>query len=71
MSVTATEPVSKEAEQNWPAWFQEQQASAWADYEATPEPTRKDEPGAFRILARLRLSDFQVAGAGHERRTID
>ena len=62
MSLTASVPVSKEAEQNWPAWFQEQQASAWSDYEATPEPSRKDEAWRFSNIAALRLSDFEVAG---------
>ena len=61
MSVTATDPVSKEAEQNWPAWFQDQQASAWADYEATPDPTRKDEPWRFSNIGAIGLSEFQIA----------
>ena len=61
MSVTATQTVSKEAEQNWPAWFQEQQASAWADYEATAAPTRRDEPWRFSDIGWLDLSAFQVA----------
>ena len=63
MSLTASVPVSKEAEQNWPAWFQEQQASAWSDYETTPEPSRKDEAWRFSNIAALRLSDFEVAGS--------
>jgi Fe-S cluster assembly protein SufD len=61
MSVTAVELVSKEAEQNWPAWFQDQQASAWADYEATPDPTRKDEPWRFSNIGALDLSEFRIA----------
>ena len=55
MSLTASVPVSKEAEQNWPAWFQEQQASAWSDYEATPGPTRKDEAWRFSNIGALGL----------------
>jgi Fe-S cluster assembly protein SufD len=62
LSLTASVPVSKEAEQNWPAWFQEQQASAWSDYEATPEPSRKDEAWRFSNIAVLRLADFEAAG---------
>ena len=62
MSLTASVPVSKEAEQNWPVWFQEQQASAWSDYETTPEPSRKDEAWRFSNIGALRLSDFEVAG---------
>jgi Fe-S cluster assembly protein SufD len=62
MSLTASVPVSKEAEQNWPVWFQEQQASARSDYETTPEPSRKDEAWRFSNIGALRLSDFEVAG---------
>jgi hypothetical protein len=54
--------VSKETEQNWPAWFQEQQASAWADYEATAVPTRKDEAWRFSNIGALGLSEFEIAG---------
>jgi Fe-S cluster assembly protein SufD len=62
MSLIASVPVSREAEQHWPAWFQEQQAAAWSDYEATPIPTRKDEAWRFSNIAALRLSDFAIAG---------
>ena len=62
MSLTASVPVSKEAEQNWPAWFQDQQASAWSDYAATPDPTRKDEAWRFSNISALRLSEFELAG---------
>ena len=61
MSLTASVPVSKEAEQNWPVWFQDQQASAWSDYEATPEPKRKDEAWRFSNIAALGLSEFEIA----------
>ncbi|HEY5770556.1 MAG TPA: Fe-S cluster assembly protein SufD [Terrimicrobium sp.] len=61
MSVTATEPVSKEAEQNWPAWFRDQQTSAWADYEGSPDPTRKDEPWRFSNIGAIGLAEFQPA----------
>ncbi|HEY5707637.1 MAG TPA: Fe-S cluster assembly protein SufD [Terrimicrobiaceae bacterium] len=61
MSVAATELTSKEAEQNWPAWFRDQQTSAWADYEATCAPTRKDEPWRFSNISAVGLSEFQVA----------
>jgi Fe-S cluster assembly protein SufD len=61
MSLTATRIVSREAEQNWPAWFQGQQASAWSDYEATAEPSRKDEAWRFSDIAALSLSTFDNA----------
>ena len=62
MSLIASAPVSREAEQHWPAWFQEQQAAAWSDYETTSDPTRKDEAWRFSNIAALRLSDFAIAG---------
>lgn len=43
----------------WPAWFRDQQATALADYEATPAPTRRDEPWRFANIAALDLSAFQ------------
>jgi Fe-S cluster assembly protein SufD len=61
MSLTATAPVSREAEQNWPAWFQDQQVAAWSDYEATRDPTRKDEPWRFSNIGALGLSEFRIA----------
>jgi len=52
----------KETAANWPAWFRDQQAAALADYEATPAPTRKDEPWRFSNIAALNLTAFQAAG---------
>lgn len=48
---------------SWPAWFQDQQNAALADYEATPAPTRRDEPWRFANIAALDLSAFQPAPA--------
>jgi Fe-S cluster assembly protein SufD len=62
MSLTASIPVSKEAEQNWPVWFQDQQAFAWSDYEATADPSRKDEAWRFSSVGALGLSEFVIAG---------
>jgi Fe-S cluster assembly protein SufD len=62
MSLTAAEPVSREAEQSWPAWFQDEQASAWSDFEATADPTRKDEPWRFSNIGALDVSRFRIAG---------
>ena len=36
-------------------------SAAWADYEATAEPTRKDEPWRFSDIGALRFSDFPIA----------
>ncbi|HEY5812306.1 MAG TPA: hypothetical protein VIT23_06615, partial [Terrimicrobiaceae bacterium] len=61
MSLTASVPTSRETDQHWPAWFQDQQTSAWSDYEATARPARKDEPWRFSTIGALELSDFQLA----------
>jgi len=58
MSATLTEQSVK----SWPEWFQARQATALADYEATPAPTRKDEPWRFSNLAALDLANFTEAG---------
>jgi Fe-S cluster assembly protein SufD len=46
----------------WPAWFRDQQNAALADYEATPAPTRRDEPWRFANIAATDISTFQPAG---------
>jgi len=60
MSATMTEPKTDICPV-WPEWFLDQQKAASADYEATPKPTRKDEPWRFANLAAIDLSDFQAA----------
>jgi Fe-S cluster assembly protein SufD len=50
-----------ETQTTWPAWFRDQQNAALADYEATPAPTRRDEPWRFANIAALDLSAFQPA----------
>lgn len=45
----------------WPEWFRDQQNAALADYEATPAPTRKDEPWRFASIGALDLSAFVPA----------
>lgn len=47
-----------ETNTSWPEWFGAQQAAALADYEATPAPTRKDEPWRFSNLAAINLDGF-------------
>ncbi len=59
MSTATTE---NETETSWPAWFRDQQAAALADFEATPAPTRKDEPWRFSNIAAVNLEDFGAAG---------
>lgn len=45
----------------WPDWFQADQQVAWADYLATPDPTRRDEPWRFANIKGLDLSGYRVA----------
>ncbi len=42
----------------WPEWFAAEQTAAAAEYEASPAPTRKDEPWRFANIAALDLSGF-------------
>lgn len=72
MSTAIAESSSQiEPETAWPAWFREQQAAALADFEATPVPTRKNEPWRFSNIAAVDLSGFQPAGpVAHEGRLI-
>lgn len=53
--------VMEEIETSWPAWFQDQQMAALADYEATPAPSRKEEAWRFANLAALDLTAFGPA----------
>lgn len=44
-----------------PLWFQELQTSAWAEFEALPFPTRKDETWRFSNVKGLDLDHYVVA----------
>jgi Fe-S cluster assembly protein SufD len=41
-----------------PAWFREQQRAAWAQFEAIPSPTRKEQAWRFSNVDALDLSPF-------------
>jgi Fe-S cluster assembly protein SufD len=58
---TVMEDPKTEAPAAWPDWFRDQQAAALADFEATPAPTRRDEPWRFANISALDLSAFQPA----------
>jgi len=58
---TALADKMTEIDLNWPEWFRDQQATALSDYEATPAPTRKDEPWRFSNIAALDLTAFLPA----------
>lgn len=62
MSTTLEETVEKTTDSAWPEWFRQQQAAAAADYEASPNPKRTDEPWRFSNLAAIDLAGFQPAG---------
>jgi Fe-S cluster assembly protein SufD len=44
-----------------PLWFQELQTSAWAEFEALPFPTRKDETWRFSNVKGLTLDQYVLA----------
>lgn len=70
MPATLTEQSLKST--NWPEWFRDQQATALADYEATPAPTRKDEPWRFSNLKALDFSPYvEAAPVASEGRLIN
>ena len=49
------------AQSAWPAWFATEQATALAEYEKSPTPSRKDEAWRFANLKALDLSAFVEA----------
>lgn len=49
------------AQSAWPAWFAAEQATALAEYEKSPTPSRKDEAWRFANLKALDLSAFVEA----------
>ena len=51
-----------EPESAWPTWFSEIQKLAAEDFEATPAPTRRDEPWRFSNLKAIDLTGFVPAG---------
>lgn len=57
--------IEREAETlsaTWPKWFADEQATAAAEYVATPAPSRRDEAWRFANIAALDLSAFGEAG---------
>src|SRR5437773_11161989 len=47
---------------NFPDWFNEQQAAAWKQFEALPNPTRKDQAWRFSNVGLLDLTPFKFGG---------
>ncbi len=58
MSAVMDDLKTESAAKTWPEWFVDQQNAALADFEATPSPTRKDEPWRFASIGALDLSAF-------------
>src|SRR5437879_3533912 len=48
---------------NFPDWFNDQQAAAWKQFEALPNPTRKDQAWRFSNVGLLDLAPFKLGGA--------
>jgi Fe-S cluster assembly protein SufD len=47
----------------FPAWFHDQQAVAWKQFQALPNPTRKDQAWRFSNVDLLDLTPFKFGGA--------
>src|SRR5467141_113197 len=48
---------------DFPAWFRDQQRTAWKEFEALPKPTRKDQAWRFSNVDLLDVTSFKFAGA--------
>ena len=45
----------------FPDWFRDQQSAAWQQFEALPNPTRKDQAWRFSNVALLDLAPFKIS----------
>ena len=45
----------------FPDWFRDQQSAAWQQFEALPNPTRKDQAWRFSNVAVLDLAPFKIS----------
>src|SRR6266446_6132475 len=48
---------------DFPAWFRDQQRTAWKEFEALPKPTRKDQAWRFSNVDLLDVTSCKFAGA--------
>src|SRR5437773_5624513 len=48
---------------DFPDWFRDQQHAAWNQFEALPNPTRKDQAWRFANVGLLDHTKFKCAGA--------
>ena len=46
---------------DFPDWFQDQQRAAWKEFEASPQPTRKDQAWRFSNVGLLDLMPFKIS----------
>jgi Fe-S cluster assembly protein SufD len=46
----------------FPGWFRDQQRAAWRQFEASPNPTRKDQAWRFSNVGLLDLAPFKISG---------
>jgi len=55
----------------FPDWFRDQQYAAWKEFEALPQPTRKDQAWRFANVGLLDLTPFTYGGTlGEEDRAV-
>jgi Fe-S cluster assembly protein SufD len=47
---------------DFPDWFRDQQYAAWKEFEALPQPTRKDQAWRFSNVGFLNLAPFKISG---------
>jgi Fe-S cluster assembly protein SufD len=47
---------------DFPNWFQDQQRTAWQQFESLPNPTRKDQAWRFSNVGLLDLAPFKISG---------
>src|SRR5205809_4815187 len=45
----------------FPDWFRDQQSAAWKEFEALPQPSRKDQAWRFSNVALLDLMPFKIS----------
>jgi len=48
---------------DFPEWFRDQQRAAWQQFEALPQPTRKDQAWRFANVGLLDLTPFTISGS--------
>jgi Fe-S cluster assembly protein SufD len=58
--------IAGRADEKLPAWFADEQRSAWTQFESLPMPARKDQAWRFSTVSALDLSPYSCAPAVSE-----